>query len=198
MVQRLSARQNSSCGAREKKITAFLSTCCVNCISSINFDFLLLTTPQHTSQHNLREKYRSKFSTTNSRIQEVHILCDAWPFIFRPFFTIPYQYFPVERLPVSRWYPQQKIIDNKKRSPEERIDKKRRLSCPPQTRRPSTLEMLELMFWYVNRSILQASRPRRVGGMPGRTCHIFLNKTGTFWWTQKVRSGPWRRTRSSS
>ena len=59
MVVELSASENSSCDAHEKKITAVPSISCVNCISSINVDFLLLTTPQKPSKQILQEKYRA-------------------------------------------------------------------------------------------------------------------------------------------
>ena len=46
------------------------------------------------------------FSTINSRIQEVHLLCDAWILIANHFLPFPHQYCPVCWLPVSQWYPQ--------------------------------------------------------------------------------------------
>ena len=90
------------------------------------------------------------FSTINSRIQEVHLFCDACTFIVHPFLPFPHQSCPVEWLTVSRWYPQQNIIGKNERSSEEGIDKKRQLSWPLQTRIPSTWEFLELILLYVN------------------------------------------------
>ena len=116
------------------------------------------------------------FSTTSSRIQKVHLFCNDWAFIFLPFLPFTHQYCSVERLPFSRWYPQQKIIDKNKISSEERIDEKRRLSCPLQERRPGTWGKIEPMLWYLSRSRLQAIGPRRGVGMPRRPCKIFLKK----------------------
>ena len=78
------------------------------------------------------------FLTINSRIQEVHVFWNAWPFIVQPFLPFPRQSCPVERLPVSRLYPKQKIIEENKISSEEIIDKNRGLSCPLQTIIPIT------------------------------------------------------------
>ena len=170
----LPASINSSCDAREKKSRHFrapvVSTLFLPSILNLCYFWHHRSLLNRTCERSIGPD----FTTINSRIQEVHIFCDAWPFIVQPFLPFPRQSCPVEWLPGSRWYPQQKIIEEKKRSSEERIEKKRQLSCPLQTRMPSTWYTLEIMLWYINRIRLQTSGPRRWGGMPGRPCHIFF------------------------
>ena len=105
MFLRLLGSQHSSCEAREKKIKEFLSTFCINCISSINFDFLLLLTPQKPSQYNLQDNYRYRlfinqqyYSRSAPLLWRLALHCPA----FSPF---PRQSFPVGWLPVSRDIP---------------------------------------------------------------------------------------------